>query len=302
MNPGVSPKALGEILSFGLWMRKQGYRESTTQPCIRSLRAIAKRTNLLNPESVKTYLASAQLSENRKEKLTHDLTRFYRYNNIRFEKPNYRRIEKLPFIPLESEIDQLISGVGKKTATFLQLLRETGARSGEAWNLKWVDIDFEKHTVNITPEKDSRARQLRISLRLAAMLQQLSHSREYAFRDPKTDPLRSMQNFHRNFCAQRKNLTKRLQNPRLNFISFRTLRHFKATTEYHRTRDILHVMQLLGHKSLKNTLVYTHLVDLGGGEYTCKVTKNVDETKTLVEGGFEFVTDVEGMKLFRKRK
>jgi len=147
INPGVSPKALGEILSFGLWMRKQGYRESTIQPCIRSLRAMAKRTNLLNPESVKTYLASAQLSENRKEKLTHDLTRFYRYNNIRFEKPNYRRIEKIPFIPLETEVDQLISGAGKKTATFLQLLRETGARPGEAWNLKWVDIDFEKHTV-----------------------------------------------------------------------------------------------------------------------------------------------------------
>jgi len=32
MNPGVSPKALGEILSFGLWMRKQGYKESTIQP------------------------------------------------------------------------------------------------------------------------------------------------------------------------------------------------------------------------------------------------------------------------------
>ena len=25
MNPVVSPSVLGEILSFGLWMRKQGY-------------------------------------------------------------------------------------------------------------------------------------------------------------------------------------------------------------------------------------------------------------------------------------
>ena len=285
-----------------MWMRKQGYRESTIQPCIRSLRAIAKRTNLLDPESVKTYLASAQLSENRKEKLTHDLTRFYRYNNIRFEKPNYRRIEKLPFIPLESVVDQLISGVGKKTATFLQLLRETGARPGEAWNLRWVDIDFEKHTVNITPEKDSRARQLRISFRLAAMLQQLPHSWEYLFRDPKTDPLRSIQNFHRNFCAQRKNLAKRLQNPRLNSISFRTLRHFKATMEYHRTKDILHVMQLLGHRSIKNTLVYTHLVNFEGDEYICKVANTIDEAKALVESGFDYITDIDSTKLFRKRK
>jgi site-specific recombinase XerD len=28
--------------------------------------------------------------------------------------------------------------------------------------------------------------------------------------------------------------------------------------EYHRAKDILHVMQLLGHKSIKNTLIYTH--------------------------------------------
>ena len=85
-------------------------------------------------------------------------------------------------------------------------------------------------------------------------------------------------------------------------ISFRTLRHFKATMEYHRTKDILHVMQLLGHKSIKNTLVYTHLVDFGGDEFVCKVAKTVDEAKALVESGFDYVTDVEGMKLFRKRK
>jgi hypothetical protein len=104
-------------------MRKQGYRESTIQPCVRGLRAIMKRANLLNPESVKTYLASAPLSENRKEKLTDDLARFYHYKQITFDRPRYRRIEKLPFIPLESEVDHLIAGLGRKTATFLQLLK-----------------------------------------------------------------------------------------------------------------------------------------------------------------------------------
>jgi hypothetical protein len=60
-------------------------------------------------------------------------------------------------------------------------------------------------------------------------------------------------------------------------------------------------MQLLGHKSVKNTLVYTHFVDFGGDDFVCKVAKSVDEA-TLVEGGFDYVTDIEGMKLFRKRK
>ena len=52
-----------------------------------------------------------------------------------------------------------------------------------------------------------------------------------------------------------------MQNPRFNRISFHTFRHWKATTEYHKTKDILHVKELLGHKSIKNTLIYTHLVD-----------------------------------------
>jgi hypothetical protein len=72
--------------------------------------------------------------------------------------------------------------------------------------------------------------------------------------------------------------------------------------EYHRTKDILYVMQLLGHKSIKNTLVYTHLVDFGGDEFVCKTARNVEEAKALVEGEFDYVTDVDDVKLFRKRK
>jgi integrase len=302
MNPPLSPTVLGETISFGLWMRREGYRESTIRPCIRALRGIAKRTNLLNPEAVKSYLASADLSDNRKEKLTHDLTRFYKWKHIPFQKPTYRRVEKLPFIPLESEVDQLISGVGSKTATFLQLLKETGMRAGEAWNLRWTDIDYERRTVNIAPEKNSRPRQSRMSDRLIAMIRDLPHRYELIFHNPEIDGLSSFDDFSRNFTGRRKNIAKRLQNPRIARIGFKTLRHFKASTEYHKTKDILHVMQLLGHKNIRNTLVYTHLVDFGSDEYVCKIAKTVDDAKVLIESGFEYVTDIDGMKLFRKRK
>jgi len=43
--------------------------------------------------------------------------------------PNYRRIGRSPFVPLEPEVDQLIAAVGRKTATFLQLLEETETES-----------------------------------------------------------------------------------------------------------------------------------------------------------------------------
>jgi hypothetical protein len=80
-------------------------------------------------------------------------------------------------------------------------------------------------------------------------------------------------------------------------------RHWKATIEYARTKGILYVQKLLGHKSLKNTLRYTQLATLPQNEeYICKVAKDVERAKDLVEAGFEYVTDVNGMKLFPKMK
>ncbi len=37
-------------------------------------------------------------------------------------------------------------------------------------------------------------------------------------------------------------------------------------------------------------------------EYVCKVTKGINEAKKLIEAGFEYVTEINGEKLFRKRK
>ena len=283
-------------------MEKEGYRRSTILSAVSSLKSVARKADLLNPDSVKTYLAKANVSEGRKEALVVRLARFYKYKGMPFQKPHYKRDERLPFIPLESEIDQLISGVGKKAACFLELLKETGVRPGEAWNLKWFDLDYERNAVSISPEKRSHARQLKLSSRLIAMLNTRTKSGNYVFRDDSDDPIISLVYFRRGYERRRKNLAVKLQNPRLTQISFKTLRHWKATTEYHRTKDILHVMQLLGHKNIRNTLVYTHLVSFESDDYVSKVAKTVKEAQELVEAGFDYVCDVEGFKVFRKRK
>jgi len=60
----------------------------------------------------------------------------------------------------------------------------------------------------------------------------------------------------------RNRVAEKLKNPRIRRIHFHTFRHWKATTEYHKTRDILHVMKLLGHRNIQTTLIYTQLIDL----------------------------------------
>lgn len=61
-------------------------------------------------------------------------------------------------------------------------------------------------------------------------------------------------------------------------------------------------MRMLGHKNIRNTLVYTHLVSFESDDYVCKVAKTVKEASELVEAGFDYVCDVEDYKVFRKRK
>lgn len=134
-----------------------------------------------------------------------------------------------------------------------------------------------RRCVDILPEKDSNARQLKISNQLLSMLNNLPKKSSHVFRNPAVDSVRHLHRFREVYREQRKRICEKLQNPRLDQITFKTLRHFKATTEYHGTKDILHVMQLLGHKNVQNTLVYTHLVNFESDDYVCKVAKTVKE-------------------------
>jgi len=132
-------------------------------------------------------------------------------------------------------------------STFLQTLKETGMRSGEAWQLKWADIDFETDTVRITPEKGSNPRILRMSKKLIGMLNVTPRNYGERIFGNQGQPL---DHYRDNYCQQRKRIAVKLQNPRLRRITFHTLRRWKGRIEYHRTKDILHVMQVLGHKNI----------------------------------------------------
>ena len=74
---------------------------------------------------------------------------------------------------------------------------------------------------------------------------------------------------------------------------------------YHQTKDMYYVMQRLGHKNIKNTLLYVQLEEAlfqGEDEYVSKVAKTEKDICALMEAGFEFVTDFQEAKIFRKRK
>jgi integrase len=293
----IQPEMRAKLIEFLWWMKKQGYAESTITGRVKALEVLCRRgANLYDPESVKEAIAKQNWSEGRKASIVKAYNCWLRMVGGSWVPPLVREVEKLPFIPTEQELDSLIAASRGKLAVFLQFLKETGMRAGEAWSLEWTDIDFETGTVRITPEKGSSARCFKLSARLLAMLNRMEKKSEWIFKPWK------LQNMRRTYERIRNRLAIQLCNPRLKQITFHTFRHWKATMEYAKTKDILHVMKVLGHKNIKNTLRYTQLVHFKEDEFICKAAKTVQEASQLIEAGFEYVCEVDGVKLFRKRK
>jgi integrase len=293
--------AQSEILNFAWSMKKNGRAETTIIPRIRMLKNIGKLCNITNPEEVKTTLSQIKWKNISKKQFVSTYNEFLKTLNpkVTWEKPRYKPEEKLPFIPTETEIDQLIASCGERTATLLQTLKETGIRIGEAIMLKWINLSTQQKTLNITPEKGSNPRILPISNKLIDMLNRLTRRTEHIF-NQDTDSLRTT------FTNQRNETAKKLSNERLKQISFHTFRHFKGTMEYHKTKDIIHVKYVLGHKKIESTMTYinieqaTFLTDTD--EWTCKTAKTLEEAIQLIEAGFQLIDTMEGIKIYKKRK
>jgi integrase len=282
---------------------------STVHRKVKCLRSLIKRNiDVNNPEAVIKFINTCGLASGTKEILVdayRDYLDMLGLANIKL--PHIRREDTLPFIPLEREIDVLISSTRRKLSTFLLLLKETGVRPIEAWRVKWDDIDVPHRTVTVKPAKYSRARKLKISEQLLNMLLALPKTNAYVF-SPSGNPDRfhiELEHFSRNYTKQRKRIANKLKNPRLMRISLRTFRHWKATMEYIKTRDIVHIKEMLGHVNINNTLKYIHLANAitnNENQYICKTAKTVEEARKLIEQGFEYVCEMEGVKIFRKRK
>jgi len=218
-----------------------------------------------------------------------------------WEKPRCKITRKIPFIPTEKEIDTLIAGCGKKTATFLKLLKETAMRSGEAKRIRWTDLDSERRIITLNePEKGSNPRAWKVSSELVGMLNNLPKKSDRIFGD---GPLNSLKT---TFLKARRRLSSKLNNPRLLRISFHTFRHWKATTLYHKTKDPYYVKEFLGHKSIKSTEIYITIertiFEPTNDEYTVRVATKPEEIKGFLETGFEYICEKNELVFLRKRK
>ena len=287
----------GLLVQYAFWIQKEGYAEdSRYRDCIRML--INAGANLRDPENVKAVIAKRPWKGGTKMQATYAYDLMTKMLGVTWTKPRYVQEETLPFVPDEKELNDLIASCkSRRMAAYLQTLKETYADPTEALRLRWIDIDFSKSIITINqPVKGHLPGQIKVSNNVLAMLNALPKTSERIF------PI-TYRSAYTCFRQVRKRAAARLQNPRLMAISFRTFRHWGGTMIAHYTNgNVLTVKKLLRHKRIDNTMKYIHMIHFKDDEFEVGSATTVEEAKKLLTVGFDYVTEKDGIMLFRRPK
>ena len=128
-----------------------------------------------------------------------------------------------------------------------------GLRLDEVRNLKWQDIDFNRGIIHIKTAKGGKERIVFLHSKLKEMLEIYGANKQglvfISQRGGKYNE-RTIQQIVKN-AATKTGIKKK--------VTPHTLRHSFATHLLEAGADIRYIQQLLGHKSLRTTQIYTHV-------------------------------------------
>jgi integrase len=260
-------------------------------------RLLVVGANLYDPEDVKTKIARQPWKDSTKMISIYAYDAFARMEKISWSKPHYTQPESLFYVPDEKELDALIASANsKRMATFLQCLKETYADPGEILGLRWIDFSGNVITIN-RPVKGHLPGQAQISNKLAAMLNELPKKAERIFPTSYATMAQLMRGL-------RKKTARKLQNPRILNITFKSYRHYGGSWLAHITEgNVLTVKKALRHKRIENTMKYIHRLEFQDPQnYDVATATTIEEIKHLAQAGFQKFDEVNGTHVYRRPK
>lgn len=147
----------------------------------------------------------------------------------------------------KSELEQLHAiidfGDGERDLLIVKLALETGARATEILSINTPDIDHENKSLFIRGIKNSNDRQIPLHNDTYKKLCEYTHNKSGIV-----------------FNIKYRRLEQVWTKLRPTNKKFHALRHTFAIDLYKRTKDIKLVQLALGHKDIKNTMVYVDFV------------------------------------------
>ncbi len=183
------------------------------------------------------------------------------YRNVLHERfdeeiPLANKKERLPVVLSRDEVKRIIYGTQNlKHRLVLMFLYYAGMRLNEVRNIRWEDVDFEREIIHIKVAKGDKDRVVFLHPNLKNTLEIYGKKQMgYIFisqRGKKYSP-KSIQLIVKN-AAKRAKINKN--------VTPHTLRHSFATHLLEGGADIRYIQQLLGHKHIKTTQIYTHVAN-----------------------------------------
>lgn len=183
------------------------------------------------------------------------------YENVLHEKfgeeiPLAKKAAKLPTVLSREEVNRMIGVTNNiKHKLVLMFLYYAGLRLDEARNLRWQDLDFDRDVVHLKTAKGGKERVVFFHTKLKEMLNIYGTRKEgpiFTSQIGGKYNKRTIQQIVKHASCGA-GINKR--------VSPHTLRHSFATHLLEAGADIKHIQQLLGHKDLKTTQIYTHVAN-----------------------------------------
>jgi len=277
--------------------------ENTIKSVSQNLTRMSQHTDLAQPEQVKAYIANATkingepLSNSTKAKLVFCYDCLCKANQIEWKAPKYKWEEGTPIIPTTENVTKIISASTKRYATIFTILAEIGLEGQELHKLHRGKIDTEQGIISVEGCKGHASGTYKLKPRTAEML------REYIAKNPEEYPFPKPKIMSQIWQRVRNTLADNLKQPELKKIPMKNLRNYSGAKLYYSIPDPIAVMRHLRHKKLETTMHYLRGIVINGEEeYTVKTATNIKEATELLEHGFQYIQEIDGIKIYRKRK
>lgn len=185
--------------------------------------------------------------------------------HYQFEQP--REEKKLPVVLSKEEIQKLLLQANNiKHAFLLKLTYGTGMRLEEVTGLKWADVQIERGMILLRDPKFSHDRYVPLPKKIVELIPE--YRKTYTPKKYVIEPYRgtgkpisdrSAQQILGG-CLERSGIKKH--------ATFHTLRHCFATHALESGVSLRIIQEILGHKSLKTTEIYTHVTQKNLDDFT----------------------------------
>lgn len=247
----------------------------------------------IEPKQVVSYLASLMergLSASAGHSMVNALSFYYQQvlgeTAVSFKLPRPKKEKKLPAVLTLDECMRIFQVVDNPKHKLLLLLGYgAGLRVGELVVLEWGDILFEEYKIHIKNAKGKKDRMVMLPQSIVAFLgyyKTIYKPNRYVFEgqfagEPYSST--SVQAIMRN-AVEKAGLSKK--------ATVHTLRHSFATHLLEQGTDVRYIQKLLGHSSIKTTMIYTHLTQHAIGKIVSPLDKLANDLLLKkIDGGYE---------------